>query len=135
MKTQIIKLNTFSVDVLSRTGFCVSRDGDEVFISGKTGPLDQQVIQRYNRTGQLLNTWQVKCRHDFMQCLLHLSIGGTPYIAVSCWECNSIYLYSMTDSDPIKAFSDKGNTYDSTAPYAMCLGPDNTILASYGRGS
>ena len=121
----------------------MSRDGDEVFFSGKPGPHEQSVIQRYNRTGQPLNTWQVKCGHNCLKRLLHLSIGGAPYIAMSCWECQSILLHSMkseslfqsalslfgmTDSDPITAYS--YSPKDMAIPYAMCHGPDNTILAS-----
>ena len=123
-------MNTFSAGVSSMTGFCASRDGEEVFTSGKLGPHDPFVIQRYNRTGQVINTCQVKCGHETFH-FLHLSIGGKPYIAMSCRQCRSISLYSMTDSDPITAFSDEGK--DSTVPYAMCHGPNNTILASNRR--
>ena len=109
----------------------MSQDGDEVFLSGKPGTHDQHVILRYKRTGQLLNTWQVKCGHNGEKCLLHLSIGGTSYITMSCWECRSILLYSMIDCDPITAYS--YSTKDMAIPYAMCHGPDNTSLASNFR--
>ncbi len=126
MKTQIAKLNTFSPGVTINTSFCVSQDGDEVFMPGGRGSDDKQVILRYNRTGQLLNKWKVKCIHSDYQHLLHLSIGGTPYIAMSCLKCDTMSLYSITNSDPIKAWKRE----DFISPYAMCHGPNNTILAS-----
>ena len=93
----------------------MSRDGDEVFLFASHG---QCVIKRYNRTGQLLNTWQVKCGHSGGQHLLHLRIGGTPYIAMSCCECKSISLFSMTDSDPITVYTHNGDY--SIEPYQIC---------------
>ncbi len=106
----------------------MSRDGDEVFTSGRPGSDDQHVIQKYSRTGQLLNTWRVKCEHKRRRRLLQLDIGGTPYVAMSCRQCRSISLYSMTDSDPITAFIHRRE--DVANPFALCHGPDNTILAS-----
>ena len=127
------KANSFTAQVIYAWwigGFCVSRDGDEVFLHGKPGSRGSDAMQRYSRTGQLLNTWQVKCQHDCSKCLLHLSIGGTPYIAMSCYECQSITLYSKTDSDPITAYCHSG---DMAEPGAMCHGPDNTIMVSNWR--
>ncbi len=112
-------------------GFCVSRDGDEVILCDKPESGGSYVFQRYDRTGQWLNTWQEKCEHDCSKHLLRLRIGNTPYIAMSCWKCQSITLYSMTDSDPITAYCDSGDDQDK--PYAMCHGPDKTILASNWR--
>ncbi len=98
----------------------------------KSGNRDPFVIQRFNKTGKLFNTWQVKCGHSCTKCLLQLDIGGTPYIALSCRWCRSITLYSMTDSDPITAYS--YNSKDMAIPFAMCHGPNNTILASNCTG-
>ena len=125
-------MNTFTSGLWLNTDFCVSRDEEEVFMSGQSGPHNQFVIQRYKRTGQLLNTWQVKCGDDTTKHLLHLSIGGTPYIAMSCCECKSILLYSKTDSDPITAYTQSRS--DLASPYAMYHGPDNTILAISHKG-
>ena len=118
--------------------FCVSRGGDEVFLCAEpeSGGLEflqsrSNVLQRYSRTGQLLNTWQHKCQHADSKHLLHLSIGDTPYIAISCWKCRSIRLYSMTDSDPITAYRHSGE--DEMAPYAMCHGAHNTIMVGNWR--
>ncbi len=63
--------------------------------------------------------------------MLNLSIQGTPYIVMSCRECRSITLHSMTDSDPITAYCHSGE--DQAAPNAMCYGPDNTIVAGNWR--
>ncbi len=101
-------------------------------MSGKPDLQAQYVIHRYNRTAELLNTWQVKCGHSLTQCLLHLSIGGTPYIAMSCYSCQSITLCDLTDSDPITAYSNLSRE-DMASPFALCHGPDNTILASNVR--
>ncbi len=112
-------------------GFCVSRDGDEVFLCGKPESSGSCVFQRDNRIGKQLNAWQDKCEHNCSKHLLHLRIGNTFYIAWSCWRCQSITLYSMTDSDPITAYCDSGDDQDK--PYTMCHGPENTILASNWR--
>ncbi len=110
------------------TTFCASIDGHEVFLSGRVGENKKHVIQRYNRTGQLINTWQVKCGHDVFKYPLHLCLGGTPYIAMSCWKCKSISLFSMTDSKPIKVYIHREK--DMAMSFAMCHGLDNTILHS-----
>ena len=109
----------------------MSSDREEVFLYGRPRSGGSWVLQRYDRTGQLLNTWQDKCRHGCQKHLLHLSIGDTPYIARSCRDCQSITLYSITDSDPITAYRHSGE--DEAQPYTMCHGPDNTVLASNWR--
>ncbi len=164
VKMRITEVNSFTAQVSYYWvgGFYVSRDGDEVFMYGSTEPGGSQVLQRYSRTGQLLNTWQVNCQHDCCKHLLHLSIGYTPYVGMSCRECKSIRLYSMTDSDPIRVnsqneksqsglgasfmrvlsfFSAKSHSItaycnsgeEEAAPGAMCHGPDNTIMVSNWR--
>ncbi len=117
--------------------FCVSRDGDEVFLCGDPRYDGPYVIQRYNKRGQLLNTWNIKCGDGYdgysEKKLLHLSIDDMPYIATSCWQCKSISLYSMTDSEPITAYSH--SPPDMAIPCEMCHGPDNTILACNKDGN
>ncbi len=113
---------------LQTADFYASRNGDEVFLCGERALGGSHVVQRYNRTGQLLNTWQVKCGHGWAKHLLHLSIDNTPYIAVSCWGCQSITLYSMTDDDPITAYCHSRE--DQAQPAVMCHGPNNTILVT-----
>ncbi len=136
MKKRITKVSSFRsqlhYEVLQTGGFCASRDGDEVFLCGERGSGGSRVLQRYNRAGQLLNTWQDKCGHDINKHLLHLSIDNTPYIAMTCLCCKSIRLYSMTDNDPITAYCDIG--VDQVGPAAMCHGPGNTILVSNWSG-
>ena len=109
----------------------MSRDGDEVFLCDRPGSGGSVVLQRYSRTGDRLTRWQDKCWHACSKHLLHLSIGDTPYIAMSCDTCQSITLYGMTDSDPITAYCHSGE--DEAAPGAMCCGPDNTIMVSNWR--
>ncbi len=158
MKTRLKKASSFSVHPCpySTYGFCVSRDGDEVFLYAMPESASRG-IQRYNKTGELLNTWEEKCGFSLVQHILHLSIDNTSYIALSCWGCRSIRLCNMkstpllninsmflqlntadlqlnthtTDSDPITAYRDSKE--DQVRPGAMCHGPDNTILVGNWR--
>ncbi len=115
------------------TRFCELRDRGVVFY-GKTSKDATPVLHHYSHQGELINTWTpLPCPEEhegYNNCLLEIFIDSKQYLATQCChdECEEISLYSLSSGDVQSVYKGKPGE-ETVMPWAMCLGPDNTILA------
>ncbi len=120
------------------TRFCALRDGG-VVLCGKTSEDATPILHHYSQQGELINTWLAlpcsKEHEEFNNFLLEIFIDSKQYLATQCchYECAEISLYSLPSGDVQSVYKGKPGE-ETVKPWAMCLGPDNTILATDWSG-
>ncbi len=110
-------------------------DGEVFVIGTPEEDKTSELLCRFKENeeqGELVNVWNLTCGQECVKNVLHLSIYGLPFIAVSCWMCQGITLQIMMNNfyeqDPMLNYSHTDS--DQAAPNILCQGPGNTILAS-----
>ena len=104
-------------------------------LRGKTSEDATPILHHYSHQGELINTWPaLPCpeKHGgYNNFLLEIFIDSKQYLAVSCYhyKCKEISLYSLPSGDVQSVYKGKPGE-ETVKPQAMCLGPDNTILAN-----
>ncbi len=115
----------------NKTRFCALRDGGVVFC-GKTSEDSTPVIHHYSHQGELINTWPaLPCsveHEDYNNFLLEIFIDSKQYLATQCFQCMKISLYSLPSGDVRSVYKGKPGE-EAVYPWAMCPGPDNSVLA------
>ncbi len=103
-------------------------------LCGKTSEDATPVIHHYSYQGELINTWPaLPCseeHYEYNNFLLEIFFDSKQYPATQCShdECEEISLYSLPSGDVRSVY--KGKPGDKAVkPWAMCIGPDNSVLA------
>ncbi len=76
------------------TKFCALSTG-ELVIFGKPSEDSDPVINIYGTTGDLSRTLRLPCEHNSDIGILPIVIDGSEYLAISCIDCQEIYLRSL----------------------------------------
>ncbi len=103
-------------------------------LCGKTSEDATPVIHHYSHQGELINTWPAlpcpKVHEGENNFLLEIFIDNKQYLATQCHhdECKEIILYSLPSGDVTSVYRGKPGE-KAVKPWAMCIGPDNSVLA------
>ncbi len=82
-----------------------------------------QTINIYS-AGQLKRPYVPPCFHELIR-LQPIVIGNIEYIAISCFDCQLIYLYDYSTFSVVSSFK-------MECPDSMCLGPQDTLFVVKG---
>lgn len=90
------KTSTFDTNLVEweDTKFCILSTG-EMVVFGKPSVESDPVINIYVDTGELSRTLRLPCQHNSDIGILPVVIDGCEYLAMSCIDCQEIFLRSL----------------------------------------